>query len=58
MATCDCGSLTPRKNEKPIPDDTPAAQILGKIQLVCDNDTGVFFFRYDQRLYMRTVDCS
>lgn len=56
-AGCDCGPLKPRAGEKPIKDGTTADQILAKVQLACDNETGVFFFRHNQKLYLRLVKC-
>ena len=58
MLDCDCGKLQPEKGEKPIPDGTTADQLLAKVQLVCDDDTGVFFYRFNHRLYMRIVECA
>jgi len=58
MPTNDCCDLKPRTGEKPIPEGTSSDQILAKVQLVCDDDTGIFFYRYNHKLYMRIVDCS
>jgi hypothetical protein len=52
---CNCGPLEPQDDEKPIKDGTTADQILAKVQLIVDDDTGVLFFRYNTKLYMRTV---
>ena len=57
MADCNCGGLTPKNGENPVPNGTSSDQILSQVQLICDNETGVLFFRYDSRLYMRVVDC-
>jgi hypothetical protein len=53
---CNCGPLKPKTNEKPIKEDTTADQILAKVQLACDDNTGVFFFRHNHKLYMRIVE--
>ncbi len=53
---CNCGPLEPQDNEKPIKDGTTPDQILSQITLACDDHTGVFFFRYNRKLYMRMVD--
>ena len=53
---CNCGPLEPKPGEKPIKDGTTADQILAKVQLTCDDNTGVFFFRSDRKLYMRVVE--
>lgn len=53
---CNCGPLGPKPGEKPIKEGTSADQILAKVQLVCDDNTAVFFFRSDQKLYMRIVE--
>jgi hypothetical protein len=55
---CNCGPLEPQRGEKPIKEGTTADQIFSKVQLICDDHTGVFFFRYDQKLYMRTVEAK
>jgi hypothetical protein len=52
---CNCGPLTPQAGEKPIKDGTTPDSILSQIQLLCDDNTGIFFFRYNNKLYMRTV---
>jgi hypothetical protein len=53
---CNCGPLEPKPSEKPIKEGTSADQILAKVQLACDDNTGVFFFRRDRKLYMRMVE--
>ena len=53
---CPCGPLQPLPGEKPIPEGTSAEQVLAKVQLVCDDNTGVFFFRHKQKLYLRIVE--
>ena len=55
---CACGPLKPLAGEKPIKEDTSAEQVLAKVQLACDDNTGVFFFRYDRKLYLRIVECE
>jgi hypothetical protein len=56
--TCDCGPLAPQSGEKPIPPDATPDKILAQVMLACDDQTGVFFFRYNNKLYMRTVEAE
>jgi hypothetical protein len=53
--TCDCGALTPKSGEKPVSPDKTSDQIMNDVNLTCDDQTGVFFFRCNGKLYMRTV---
>ncbi len=55
---CNCGSLTPIADDQQIPVATPPQEIISKIMLICDNQTGVFFFRNNQQLYLRVVTAS
>lgn len=36
-------------------DDTPE-KVMSQVMIASDDDTGVFFFRYQRRLYMRLVE--
>jgi len=56
VENCLCGPLRPLPGEKPLKEGTSADTILAKVQLVCDDNTGVFFFRHKQQLYLRIVD--
>jgi hypothetical protein len=51
----ECGPLSPQEGDEKIPDGTDAGQLLAKITLLCDDTTGVLFFRDDQALYLRVV---
>jgi hypothetical protein len=53
-----CGPLTPQQNDQQIPMDTQPQAVLAKIMLLCDDDTGVFFFRNNQNLYMRIISAG
>ena len=56
LPSCDCGPLSPQQpDDKEIPFDTDPQQVLAKIMLICDDTTGVFFFRNNQKLYLRVV---
>ncbi len=55
---CSCGSLTPQPDDQEIPVATPSQEVTAKIMLYCDNQTGVFFFRNNQKLYLRVVTAS
>jgi len=52
---CNCGPLQPKPKEKPIDPDTTADEILSEVKLTVDDETGVLFFRFNAKLYMRTV---
>jgi hypothetical protein len=56
--SCNCGPLKPQADEKPIKEGSTPEQIMAEVQLNCDDETGVFFFRYNQQFYMRTVKSS
>ena len=53
--SCNCGQLAPLPGESPLALGTPSDAIVSQIQLECDNETGVFFFRFKGRLYLRVV---
>jgi len=53
---CTCGPLAPQDGDQKIEDGTGADQILAQVLLLCDNDTGVFFFRHKRKLYLRIVE--
>lgn len=52
------GPLEPLPGEKPLKDTDTADQILSRVKLTCDDDTGVFFFRYERKLYMRIIEVN
>lgn len=47
--------LVPWDDEKPIPLGTSPDSLISQVQLECDNETAVLFFRYRSRLYLRVV---
>jgi len=50
------GNLTPQEGDIVLTvDDTPE-KVMSQIMIAADNETGVFFFRYQRRLYMRFVE--
>ena len=53
---CNCGPLEPQEGDEMIAEGTSADQVLARVLLLCDNDTGVFFFRHDRRLCLRVVE--
>lgn len=55
---CDCGPLQPKTGEVPIKEGTSAESLLSQIQLICDDDTAVFLFRWKRKLYMRVIECE
>ena len=52
---CACGPFKPQADDQEIKADTPAEQVLAKIMLLCDDETGVFFFRSGAKLYLRVI---
>lgn len=54
--SCAACQFTPLPGEKPIKDGTTADQIIAKVQLICDDHTGVLFFRHNQKLYLRIIE--
>ena len=38
--------------------DLPSQEVMTRVSLTCDDSTGVFFFRHEGRLFMRTVESS
>jgi hypothetical protein len=51
-----CGSLVPQPNDIPITEvDTPD-KIWNMVQVACDSNTGIFFFRHERRMYMRYIE--
>lgn len=50
------GNLTPQEGDIVLTADDTPEKIMSQIMIACDNDTGVFFFRYQRRLYMRFVE--
>jgi hypothetical protein len=55
---CSCGPLTPQTDDQEILFATQPQEVIAKIMLCCDNQTGVFFFRNDQKLYLRVVTAT
>lgn len=53
--TCNCGPLAPLPGEQPLRPGTSAEAILSRMQLECDHETGVLFFRFQGQFYLRTV---
>jgi hypothetical protein len=52
----NCGALKPQQDDEEILAGTQPQEVLSKIMLICDDTTGVFFFRYNQKLYLRVVE--
>jgi hypothetical protein len=50
-----CGPLKPQADDELIADGTPAVEVLAKVTNLCDEDNGVFLFRYGGKLYLRVV---
>lgn len=55
---CNCGPLAPQNSDQKIDPGTSPQSVLAKIMLICDDNTGVFFFRYNQDLYLRVVKAT
>jgi hypothetical protein len=55
---CDCGGLKPAQGEKPVAPNRTAEEVMSEVRLICDDNTGAFFFRYNGKLYLRVVECS
>lgn len=53
---CTCGPFKPQTDDQEIKAGTPAPDVLAKVMLLCDDDTGVFFFRSKQKLYLRVIE--
>jgi hypothetical protein len=53
---CTCGPFKPQAHDHQIDRRTSAQEVLSMVMLLCDDDTGVFFFRYDQKLYLRVIE--
>ena len=53
--SCNCGPLAPLPGETPLAVGTSADTVVSQIMLECDDETGVFFFRFKRRLYQRVV---
>jgi hypothetical protein len=53
---CTCGPLKPQEGDEEIQDGTGPEQIVARVLLLCDDNTGVFFFRYKRKLYLRIVE--
>lgn len=51
-----CGPMRPVDGDEPITKDETPEAIVANIMLTCDNDTGVFFFRHQRRLYRRVIE--
>jgi hypothetical protein len=56
MAAADLGLLTPRAGDRKIDRDEDPAQTIAEVQLTCDDNTGVFFFRHQRTLFLRVVE--
>ena len=55
-AECCCGPFKPQQGDQEIPAGTEPQEVLAKIMLLCDDTTGVFFFRHNQKLYLRVIE--
>lgn len=55
---CCCGPLTPQPDDQEIQVGTPPQEVVAKIMLICSNQTGVFLFRNNQKLYLRVVTAT
>lgn len=49
---------TPRSSDTMIKPNETGDQVLGKVQLLCDDERVVVFFRHDDSLYRRVVKIS
>jgi hypothetical protein len=55
-AAIPCGPLAATPSDIPITEvDTPE-KIWSMVQVACDDNTGVFFFRDQRRIYLRYVE--
>lgn len=50
------GDLTPKEGDIVLTADDTPEKVMSQIMIASDDDTGVFFFRYQRRLYMRIVE--
>lgn len=50
------GILEPQKGDIVLTSDDTPEKVVSQVMIACDADTGVFFFRYQRRLYMRFVE--
>ncbi len=52
----DFGPLKPEDGDRKIDVDEDPMQIISEVQLTCDDNTGVFFFRFKRALFLRVVE--
>lgn len=50
------GPLEPEDGDTVITSADSPESIMSQVMIACDSNTGVFFFRYQRRLYMRVVE--
>ena len=48
--------LKPQADDQEIPEGTPPYDVLAKVMLFCDDNTGVYFFRHKGKLYLRLIE--
>ena len=53
---CICGPLEPQEGDEEIKEGTSPEQIVARVLLLCDDNTGVFFFRHSRKLFLRIVE--
>lgn len=53
---CNCGPLEPRDGDEKLAAGMTPDEVVSRVMLVCDDDTGVFFFRHSRALYLRIVE--
>lgn len=52
------GELKPADGDRKLKPTDTADSIMTQIALLCDDDTGVFFFRHSGSLYLRVVEAE
>jgi hypothetical protein len=50
------GDLTPQNGDIVLTSDDTPEKVMSQIMIASDDDTGVFFFRNQRRMYMRIVE--